>query len=83
MNKTTQIAKIDNYCRIAKSITQRDALHLGVYRLASRIADMKRIGYWIATEYVRVGNADGTNSRIARYRIIKRPDEVMTNAENV
>ena len=82
--KDTQIRRIEHYC-IRKSgeivvrlwITQREALKLGIYRLASRIADMKALGYQIATEYIRVENADGTFSRIARYMILKTPDEVI------
>lgn len=85
--KDTQIRRIERYC-IRESgdivirlwITQRDALKLGIYRLASRIADMKDLGYQIVTEYIRVENADGSFSRIARYKIIKTPDEVMRSA---
>ena len=88
--KNTQIEKIERFC-IRKNgelcvlfwITQRDALGLGIYRLASRIADMKEMGYQIATEYIRVQNADGTYSRIARYMIIKTPDEVLHDVKNV
>ena len=83
MNKITQIAKISSYCSVNTWITQRDALKLGIYRLASRISDMKKIGYWIERELIEVENADGTKSRVARYRIVKTPNEVMTNAENV
>ena len=88
--KDTQIRRIERYC-IRESgdivirlwITQRDAYNLGIYRLASRIKDMKDKGYQIETEYVRVENADGTFSRIARYKILKTPDEVIHNVENV
>lgn len=81
--KNTQILKIENYCRNFGWITQRVANNLGIYRLASRISDMKRLGYWIETEYVMVDNADGTSSRIAKYKVVKTPVEVMANAENV
>lgn len=72
-----QIAKIVAYCNKNTWITQREALKLGIYRLASRISEMKFCGYYIETEYIRVDNADGTSSRIARYRIVKTPDEVI------
>ena len=75
--KNTQIRKIEDYCRSFGWITQRVAYNLGIYRLASRISDMKRLGYQIATEYVTVLNADNTSSRIARYRVVKTPDEVI------
>ena len=82
MNKETQERKIVNFCIIRKDgevslrwITQRDAFKLGIYRLASRISDMKLKGYSILTEYVRVENTDGTFSRIARYKILETPEE--------
>ena len=88
--KDTQIRKIENFCirkdgklKFAVCITQRDALKMGIYRLASRISDMKAMGYQILTEYVRVKNQDGSYSRIARYMIVKTPDEVMHDVENV
>ena len=81
--KNTQVTMIENYCRSFGWITQRDAFRLGIYRLASRISDMKAAGYRIMTEYVRVENADGTSSRIARYKVIKTPYEVIHDVENV
>ena len=88
--KDSQIRKIEQYCirnnnqvNIRLWITQRDAFKLGIYRLASRISDMKAMGYQIATEYIRVKNADDTYSRIARYMIVKTPDEVLHDVENV
>ena len=75
--KNTQIGTIERFCSCFGWITQRDAYRLGIYRLASRISDMKATGYQILTEYVRVNNADGSSSRIARYKIIKTPDEVI------
>lgn len=84
--KDTQIRKIERYCIrydgnivVRLWITQREALKLGIYRLASRINDMRRLGYWIDRELITVENADGTKSRIARYRIFKTPDEVIHN----
>lgn len=72
--KRTQIQQIVDFCRTFEWITQRDAYKLGIYRLASRINDMNRIGYFIKVEYVTVTNIDGTTSRIARYKIITLPD---------
>lgn len=81
--KNTQVTMIENFSRSFGWITQRDAYRLGIYRLASRISDMKAAGYQIMTEYVRVENADGTSSRIARYKVIKTPDEVIHDVANV
>ena len=85
MKKDTQIKRIDAYCRKnGNKITQREALLLGIYRLASRISDMKRMGYWIAVEMVEVENADGSKSRVARYEIVKYLEsEVYNVATNV
>lgn len=88
--KDTQIRRIEQFCIrkygenvIRCWITQRDAFRLGIYRLASRISNMKDLGYEIATEYVRVENADGSYSRVARYMILRTPDEVIHDVANV
>lgn len=74
MNEYTQVKKIIDYCHKYTWITQRDALRLGIYRLASRMSDMKDAGYTIDSEYIKVTNVDGTESRVKRYRILKYPD---------
>lgn len=74
MNEYTQITKIIDYCRKFTWITQRDALRLGIYRLASRMSDMKTAGFVIKSEYIKVKNIDGTESRVKRYAILKYPD---------
>ena len=82
--KANQEAKIVAFCREHIWITQRDAYKLGIYRLASRIFDMTEKGYVIIREYVRVKNADGSESQIARYSIAKYPEYLeVSNAENV
>ena len=78
-NKITQEGKIVNFCKANVWITQRDALMLGIYRLASRISDMTTKGYWIARELISVDNADGSKSRVARYRIIRTPEGELFN----
>ena len=82
MNKTTQIQRIDAYCREHNDqITAKEAyLKLGIMRLASRISDMNRLGYWIRSELVMVENADGSKSRVARYTIVKYLEEEVDNA---
>ena len=74
MNEYTQVSKIIGYCKKFAWITQRDALRLGIYRLASRMSDMKTAGFVIKSEYIKVKNADGTESRVKRYAILKYPD---------
>lgn len=63
----SQEQKIEKYMRSHGSITQREAIFLGVYRLGARIWDMRHDGAKIKTENVRVRNVDGTHSYVARY----------------
>ena len=74
MNEYTQVKKVIEYCGKFTWITQRDALRLGIYRLASRMSDMKNAGFVIDSEYIKVTNIDGTESRVKRYAILKYPD---------
>lgn len=74
MTKTTQIKKIVEFFKTHSWITQRDADFLGIKRLASRIWDMKQLGFVFIDEYIKVENADGTTSYVKRYSIVKYPD---------
>lgn len=65
----TQAEKILEYIEQNGTITQRDAYKMGIYRLASRINEIRRDGANIKTERKRVQNADGTHSTIAVYTI--------------
>lgn len=71
MANLTQCSKVLAYMDQHKEITQRDALGLGIYRLASRITDLKKAGYPILSERRKVQNADGTSTYIAVYSIEK------------
>lgn len=63
-----QCAEVLKYMqRNIRGITQRDALGIGVYRLASRISDLRREGYRIRTQMEPVRKADGSKTNIARY----------------
>lgn len=66
-----QCEKILDYMKEHGEITQREAIYLGCYRLASRIHDIKRSGIRIKTETREVENVDGTKSHIAVYSITK------------
>ena len=52
------------------SITPLEAIRdIGCFRLASRITDIKRKGYPIRREMIKVKNRYGQTTRIARYSI--------------
>ena len=52
------------------SITQLEALRdLGCMRLASRISDLKRMGYNILSDTITVKNRYGNNCHVKRYRL--------------
>lgn len=65
----TQCEKILRYMEKFGRITQRDAVHLGCYRLSARIKDLRDEGYIINTEYRQVVNADGSRSNIGVYSL--------------
>lgn len=67
----TQCEKVVKYMKENGTITQREALGLGIYRLASRISDLRTAGVKIKTEDVKVQNVDGTFSWIARYSFLE------------
>ena len=64
----TQAERILDFIASNGAITQRDAYQMGIYRLASRINDLRNDGVDIETERKRVRNADGTFSTIAVYK---------------
>ncbi|QDP62972.1 MAG: hypothetical protein Tp172MES00d2C118481931_9 [Prokaryotic dsDNA virus sp.] len=69
-NKMTQTQKILEYLNEYKQITPLEAMRdLGIYRLASRIFDLKEQGYNIHTEMVDVKNRYGTTTKVASYSI--------------
>lgn len=70
--KQTQCEKIIEYMRTYGTITQLQAyVDIGCWRLASRISDLKRQGYPIRTERIKVKNRDGGFTPIARYSLIE------------
>ena len=67
-SKPTQNQRILDYIAEFGSITQLEALQdLGVMRLASRISDLKRQGYNIASSIAVVKNRYGEECRVKRY----------------
>lgn len=68
--KATQAERILSYIEEFGSITQIDALKdLGVMRLASRISDLKKMGYPIQSDTEAVKNRYGENCYIKRYSL--------------
>ena len=69
-HKPTQNDRILDYIDRFGSITQLEALQdLGIMRLASRISDLKRLGYPIVSEMESVKNRFGEKCSIKRYRL--------------
>lgn len=69
-HKPTQNQRIIDYINEFGSITQFEALRdLGVMRLASRVSDLKRLGYPVESEMEVVKNRYGENCRIKRYTL--------------
>lgn len=73
--KATQAERIVQYMEEFGSITQFEALRdLGVMRLASRISDLKKLGYPIKSETVAVKNRYDEDCYIKRYSLAVAAD---------
>ena len=71
-HKPTQNERIIDYMMQFGSITQIDALKdIGCMRLASRISDLRRLGYPIISKTEAVKNRYGEKSYIKRYSLAK------------
>ena len=76
-SKPTQNQRILDYIAEFGSITQLEALRdLGVMRLASRVSDLKRLGYPIISTNETVKNRYEEKCRIKRYSLAKRGDSL-------
>ena len=68
----TQNQRVIAYLEQFGSITQLEALRdLGIMRLASRISDLKRLGYHIESTSEAVTNRWEEKCYIKRYRLVK------------
>lgn len=68
----TQNDRILRHLREVGGITSAEAMQeYAVYRLASRIADLKRMGYDIKREMVKGKNRYGEPTAFAKYTIIE------------
>lgn len=66
----TQNDMIRNHLKQFGSITPIEALQeYGIMRLASRISDLKKDGFQIASETVKAKNRFGKNVTFSKYRI--------------
>lgn len=63
--------RILKYMEEHGSITQREAIYLGCYRLSARIFNMRAEGIPVITDYIDVQSTDGSKARIASYRLGK------------
>ena len=65
--RTSQCEKILDYMQKHGGITQLDAfLDIGCWRLASRISDLKKRGYAINREMIKVKNRYGESVPVAK-----------------
>ena len=72
----TQNQRILDYLDKWGSITQIEALRdISVMRLASRISDMRRLGYSFSSEMVEVTNKYGEKCRVKRYRLKEEKED--------
>ena len=68
--KATQTERVLQYIEDFGSITQLEALQdIGVMRLASRISDLKKLGYPITSDIEAVQNRYGEKCYIKRYSL--------------
>lgn len=72
MEKLTQCERVLAYIEEKGSITQLEALNeLGVFRLASRVSDLRKHGYPITSKMETVKNRFGENCKIKRYSLLR------------
>lgn len=73
--KTPQRQLVVDYMNKYGSITPLQAMRdLGIYRLASRIADLRKRDYIIIDEWVEVETKYGGTTRVKRYRLACEDD---------
>lgn len=68
MGTESQCARLLDYMRGGGKVTSLDALSdFGIARLASRVTDLRKRGYPVASEWVEVENRYGEKVRVKRY----------------
>jgi len=70
MEKLTQSQRIIRHLQDYKTITPKEALEeYGIYRLASRISDLKKEGYEFTSKRVAGKNRYGEKTHFAEYSL--------------
>ena len=70
--KETGKQKILNYLKQNKSITQLQALKLfWDWRLSAKIYELKKDGYNIMSEQIKVQKLDGTYATVSKYTLLE------------
>ena len=70
MAKNKQTSRVLEYMELNGGITQMEALQdLGVMRLASRISELRKMGYIIESETVKVRNRYDEVCTVKRYSL--------------
>ena len=73
--KLTQCERIIRHLNDYGEITSRTAMmEYGIYRLASRIADLKKQGYQFSTTFESAKNRYGETTSFAVYRLTTTPN---------
>ena len=68
MGTETQCKRLLDYMRGGGKVTSLDALsEFGIARLASRVSDLRKLGYPVMSEWVEVENRYGEKVRVKRY----------------
>lgn len=68
--RKSQNDRVVDYMNRYGSITPLEAMRdLGIYRLASRISDLKEKGYAVKSRWVPVATRDGGKTRIKAYSL--------------
>lgn len=76
-HRPTQNERIIEYMKKHGSITQFEALQsCGIMRLASRISDLRRLGYPITSKMVTVKNRFDEECRVKRYSLVNSCNDV-------
>lgn len=76
-HKPTQNQRILEYIEQFGSITQMEALNeIGCMRLASRISNLRSMGYNIVSETIPVKNRYGETCHIKRYKFGEAANEL-------
>lgn len=64
----TQCQKVLKRIEDKGSITTMEAFEMGITRLASRVHDLRRMGFNIVSETVYAKNRDGDSIHYAKYK---------------